>query len=453
MGYPESMYRFSFSSPQDSVPSSKEIYNYELWRNLTLKETYLYDSFNGGNWLNGLRNSYSYTNNKLVTHTISQKVNYTNIWDYTQKWEYTYHLSGGVYLKVLYKWDDTAQWVYYTKEVSYGSGNKHFYVNFKWNVAQQSWFYLDSTVWIYDTFSRPIERYTFNWDINTGNWINYKKEENSYQTSPRLTTNIWYFWNTTYGWKKTSKFLQYLKSNSRDSIFYVLEGKSDNTGWDTIEKYTYYYDYKNLLIFEYDFEKDNLTNEWFNLDKYEIRYDTNGNQCYSTTFSWSTQNGWVGINHYTRDFDNRNNEIKRIVFDWNYTLKDWDTINREDNIFDTANNKLATVFYKYDKYLYQFVLTGKNWYFYPDSIVSTLESEKFELSLYPNPVTDYLYLNFTNLHSSSHVSFFDQNGRLILYIPVSKGSNTIDVSRLKSGHYLLEVPDGKHVYSGRIIKY
>lgn len=63
--------------------------------------------------------------------------------------------------------------------------------------------------------------------------------------------------------------------------------------------------------------------------------------------------------------------------------------------------------------------------------------EKYEISVYPNPASDLLYLN--NVHERAHVQLFDLSGKLVLDEVLEPKSNTIRISRLNPGTYTCRI--------------
>lgn len=75
---------------------------------------------------------------------------------------------------------------------------------------------------------------------------------------------------------------------------------------------------------------------------------------------------------------------------------------------------------------------------YEYAMLSTEESHLNNISIYPNPVSDIIYLN--NLKTNSIVKILDTSGKLILYKKLS--GNSIDLKSLPKGIYILHV-DGE----------
>jgi len=71
-----------------------------------------------------------------------------------------------------------------------------------------------------------------------------------------------------------------------------------------------------------------------------------------------------------------------------------------------------------------------------DSVLNTVAFEKIEITLYPNPAINTIYLNANLPLKNSTVSIFDMQGRLV---KSESYSENIDVSSMSTGVYILEV--------------
>ncbi len=84
------------------------------------------------------------------------------------------------------------------------------------------------------------------------------------------------------------------------------------------------------------------------------------------------------------------------------------------------------------------------------STLSTNGSFVTDLILYPNPAKSVLNLNSLENLSDSVYTVFDMNGRRVLNSKLS--SNTIDVSELSAGNYILRLMSGNAIKSQKFIK-
>ena len=94
-------------------------------------------------------------------------------------------------------------------------------------------------------------------------------------------------------------------------------------------------------------------------------------------------------------------------------------------------------------------------YFMPTDVVFTDESKQVELlELYPNPVSNTLYLHFPK-SLSSDIAFdariFNMQGKLVRHQAVGE-KRKVDVSGMVNGVYFLRATVGERVYVGKFIK-
>ena len=83
-----------------------------------------------------------------------------------------------------------------------------------------------------------------------------------------------------------------------------------------------------------------------------------------------------------------------------------------------------------------------------DPFLSSNEISPNKSTIYPNPTKDKIY--FKNLKNISKVEVFDMSGKLIE--AKSDISNSLDVSKLQKGVYIIKIFTDKAVYKSRLIK-
>lgn len=75
---------------------------------------------------------------------------------------------------------------------------------------------------------------------------------------------------------------------------------------------------------------------------------------------------------------------------------------------------------------------------YEGQSTSNERVHKSSIHLYPNPVTDYLYLH-NEINESKEAKLFSEDGNLLLSIPTTNSVEVIDLSTFRSGSYILQV--------------
>jgi len=83
--------------------------------------------------------------------------------------------------------------------------------------------------------------------------------------------------------------------------------------------------------------------------------------------------------------------------------------------------------------------------------VRTTDLEKNQLKIWPNPVTDKLYISGLPLTGESHLKLFDLSGRLVE--ESDKNLNqSLDLRRLDPGIYVLNIHLQDHVIRKKLTK-
>ncbi len=75
-----------------------------------------------------------------------------------------------------------------------------------------------------------------------------------------------------------------------------------------------------------------------------------------------------------------------------------------------------------------------------------------EISIYPNPTKDFLYINVLNINDDIKLEIFDISGKHVKSIIINATNSNIDLSDLPEGFYLLEFNINKDAFVKKIIK-
>ena len=84
--------------------------------------------------------------------------------------------------------------------------------------------------------------------------------------------------------------------------------------------------------------------------------------------------------------------------------------------------------------------------------INNYENEN-SLSIYPNPASENITINFSSTSKNISIKIFDATGRLVKNMEnLKSGENTINVSELENGLYLINVNDGRSSVTKRFVK-
>jgi len=85
-----------------------------------------------------------------------------------------------------------------------------------------------------------------------------------------------------------------------------------------------------------------------------------------------------------------------------------------------------------------------------DAISSTFDLKKLDISIYPNPVDDFLFIEQSS-RSELNITLFDTSGKKVLKNTVSATSNSIDLSRNPDGLYFLSIEKTDQVIYQKVV--
>ena len=88
----------------------------------------------------------------------------------------------------------------------------------------------------------------------------------------------------------------------------------------------------------------------------------------------------------------------------------------------------------------------------PNMVKNKLQTEKEEIAIYPNPVSEKVFIDVKNPVSDKICAeMYDAEGRLVYKEEISKSNLNIDVSNLNGGIYLLKLNSSDNRYNQKIV--
>ncbi len=172
---------------------------------------------------------------------------------------------------------------------------------------------------------------------------------------------------------------------------------------------------------------------------------------------------------YTRDTDG--NVLTFTDFLWMVALNDWVPDSRLEYTYDydfTGFDILAPFYMwamitSYIEYDYQdpVLKSSEEWvridefiYHYSDLEVgvNVYDISKGELSIYPNPATDYIQVVGDELNGGARIVMYNVSGRMVMNQVLHRGGR-IPVSHLSEGIYVIRLVQGDKVKTAKVMKY
>ncbi|KXX71101.1 T9SS type A sorting domain-containing protein [Flammeovirga sp. SJP92] len=445
---PNTFISYSFSNASDSTPVSKTIYEFDAYNRTT-------QAFNF-NWETEAKD-----------------------WSRYRKNSYEYDEYGNLALSVTYQWDAIAQ---------------------KWKGTYKS-------EKKYDTSGNVLSSYFYKWENVLNNWVGVSKVESSFSAQNQFTQKIAYTWNTDSNqWEESTKeTFHYNQQN--DLELYTLYNWLDE--WVAIRKEEHNFDYTNNTSIQtvsiidasfqnwvndtkYEFKYDESSNviekiyyqwisyEWLSIEKEEASYNVHNQLMVKTEFKYQYVMGWIASlrTQYTYDQDQYN--VEQLVETWNTEQQEWDNnqlyliafnengrqINKEKYVWEKGEwvgaSKLSQSYNSIGYLEYQGVYqwsnstavwspNHKSYLFYSeDDILLSNDNPILQVTVFPNPVKDFLKIHASQQYGTLQFEMFDLKGNKIIQ---TNDKNEINVQEIPSGyyHYIITLDNSK-IFKGKLIK-
>lgn len=154
----------------------------------------------------------------------------------------------------------------------------------------------------------------------------------------------------------------------------------------------------------------------------------------------------------------RNNTLwiaeRKSLHNFNPETEIWKTYTAPDSLYNPLSSSSFTDFKIDDKYNFWFI-TSADGVFKLSDVITDVEDEQIvkNISIYPNPTSTLLSYETNNITSFIQHSIVDLSGKVLINDNVDNAiRNSIDVSKLQSGVYFLQLTDMKGVkYSKKFV--
>lgn len=173
--------------------------------------------------------------------------------------------------------------------------------------------------------------------------------------------------------------------------------------------------------------------------------NSSGNPAGTISLSNTTETGLVGSNLYVnhRSAGTSGSGSKSWSFNWTAPAAGFGPATVYASVMAANNNGNNN-----GDNVYRSSLTIQE-----NTLVSIADVLLNEISIYPNPVSQFAYIDLKNAeHQIRSIQLFDMSGKLMLNETTSSSNATIDLSSLEQGVYLAKIVTSKGILTQRIIK-
>jgi hypothetical protein len=410
------------------------------------------------------------------------------------KYEYTYNANGNLLSDIVFEWDrNLNNWIESSKhEYSYDNrGNQILWNYYMWDKALNKWTEFIKTEYISDNNGKRLSFKSYDWDLNLTNWVESGKGEYSYDTNGNLISEVQYSWD-----KILNKWIERIKEDytydiNRNQLSDVYSEWNIVLGkWIEHNKTESTYDTRNNKLSYTLYKWDNDIKGLVENTKDEFSYDINGDQILHLRKTWDLGNWKVSEKIITTiSFKIVNN--KPTINDLNLTIP-------EDTGISSVIGKLVSSDPDVDNLAFS-IISGNDAGTYSVSFSGEIIVEKpldyeidkadtltvqvsdgeltsscsviikitnvietnidlpddspSKITIYPNPVTEILYLNAT-LEKKFDCLIYGVNGKTMYHSKIQglDSKISINIANLKPGAYFLYLTNNGKVEVLKFIK-
>ena len=327
----------------------------------------------------------------------------------------------------------------------------------------------------YNTTSKSLNQYDLNNNLTKHSVYAYSQSNDSLYRS--YIRDYEYDINNNVTMQLDSGYNEWNSQWELDSILYGYDTFGRLTSKETshnMQKKTYSYDANDNNILEINFLWDTLSNNWIYgsyafPSKYERFYDANNNLIQILAYHFDNSFGsFIPYSEINQFYDGNNNMIEINSSYFNDTINAMEITYKTEYTFDNTNRMIQSHHFTWDSntsawtnsslYNYDFDNNDNEIYydhlywsgpstgwvfcckFESCSMPSTniREKETKDISIFPNPTTDNIYLK--NVNIGSKIELYNITGKQLASYKTINDNNSINLKEIGgSGFYLLRI--------------
>lgn len=469
----ESQLNYYFNDFDQTVLPSSGFKNISTFDANNHKTQIIVANYEYGEWIYQQKHTYSYNIDGDTTNMESFSWDETDlVWLGYSRNSITYDATGNIIEEIDYQWDSEAtNWRPLTKFEYIFNSNDHLQTTnyFEWNDVESALVHYSRANYTFNANNLPTELLLEFYDYENSVWENGEKNTYSYNANNLLSEEFLYFWNTE--WVNTLRYT--LTYNTSGKLIHKICDEWSTDTWIYYWERTWTYDNNQRLIEEFYDNPYGLEEKWQNA------YSNSGNLTLKSYSYYSTSDDlWIFDYKYEWDYDNNNNITRYLWIETIHGESSWVIGGLEVNTYDQNNKLITSDISEYDELDASFIPMALNTYTYSingnldeklcdyynefiedylevyyftsyDVVEGVKENEfKSQISMFPNPTSNALYLN--NCSENAIITVFDLAGKQM--INQVNANNQIDVSSLKNGIYLIQIIDNSVIKRAKFVK-
>jgi hypothetical protein len=374
----------------------------------------------------------------------------TYVWENSDRTELFYDSNGNLFQVVNSEWDDvTKAWVAAIKtDYTYDAGDQLVQViESEWSVSSSQFIDNRKMELSYTPEGLKIQLLIYGWDPDPGSWVEAWKYEYSYDVNDAMTLETEYQWNESLAdWVLSWKTEYSYNGLDQLSLKEEFNWDSDLSQWINSWKSALSYDAGGNVDQQFDSIYLEPDGPWQERWLASYTFDAQNNPLTETYSQWVESSGMLELNtKYEYLYEN-----ETLLADLMAPPTSWFWPDYREQI---VNKPLGHIGKGYNTDISAFETVYQEVYFYnTPGFPLGIGTESVPLvSIYPNPVRDFLSLNFSGASRSVLFELYDASGRRILIKEVQRGER-LNLEEVQNGLYLYRITSGEQVQTGKLLK-
>jgi len=386
-----------------------------------------------------------------------------------------------------------------------------FKYNTNGNITQETYYLWDKISgkwigdWKFETFwnaqGKQFQTIDSEWDAVTQKWINGYKNETNYNANGLISIESYSSWDkTSEKWQNDMKteYTYNSSGNKSQEIGYMFD--ADINQWEISMKNEYTYNSSGKLTLEARYFSDGGSN-YFMFSKSEYSYNTDGSLKQTINYTSDFMGGWMlssknefiydssgnlthEINYVSNQqsseliatwkdeyvFDSSGNLSQEINYEWDEATKKWFIDRKSEYSFNNSYsyNELLLPYSDLENYFRHMITAGINYqrdedtgelvlygkmiaYYSPVNISGINDISEHELTVFPNPASEFIMIGSGHLNQQVLIELFDMKGSKIVSGYLT-GNEKLYVNQLNSGVYICRVQFNDRIVNTKLVK-
>jgi hypothetical protein len=190
------------------------------------------------------------------------------------------------------------------------------------------------------------------------------------------------------------------------------------------------------------------------VDAYKYTYLYSGNnEIEELEQTWSVfDNLWLNYNKKSKTYFNNKLESEVNSY-WNPGQLTWVNSSKQDYTYSPLNNIKSSIYYNFDNGTW---VPNYSQYFYyqlyePNAIVKNTINQ---LTVYPNPASNFIHINTSELDGTVYLTIFDVLGKNVLSMQINNSQSlfSLPINSLTRGSYFMSIENNNTKKFANFIK-